>query len=54
MAVAPVGFSWTDGTGTANALATQSPALADLAKAAHWVRMVPSRKSIPLAFLVSL
>ncbi len=52
MAVAPVGFSWNDGTG-ANAIVGLSPNLAALANAAHWTRIVPSRKSIPLAFLIT-
>ena len=53
IALAPSGYSWTDATGTANALVGQSPQLADLAKAAHWTRSATSRKVIPLAFLLS-
>lgn len=48
----PLGFSWSDGTGT-TAIALDSPSLADLANAAHWTRAATSRKSIPLAFLIS-
>ncbi|MEI9979377.1 MAG: major capsid protein [Edaphobacter sp.] len=48
----PVGFAWSDGSGGA-AIAGDSPTLAELAAAAHWSRVATSRKSIPLAFLVS-
>ena len=48
-AIQPAGFSWTDGTG----LAGLSPSLAELSTASHWNRVAQSRKSIPLAFLIS-
>ncbi|MBB5343165.1 major capsid protein [Tunturibacter empetritectus] len=48
----PLGFAWSDSTG-GNAIAGDSPTLAELAAAAHWSRAATSRKSIPLAFLVS-
>jgi Major capsid protein 13-like len=48
----PLGFSWSDGTG-GTAIVGDSPTLAELAAAAHWSRAATSRKSIPLAFLVS-
>lgn len=48
----PLGFSWADGTG-GSAIIGDSPSLAELAAAAHWSRAATSRKSIPLAFLVS-
>lgn len=48
----PLGFAWSDGTG-GSAIAGDSPTLAELAAAAHWSRAATSRKSIPLAFLVS-
>lgn len=48
----PLGFAWSDGSG-GSALAGDSPTLAELAVAAHWSRVATSRKSIPLAFLVS-
>jgi hypothetical protein len=48
----PLGFAWSDGTGT-TAIALDSPSMADLANAAHWSRAATSRKSIPLAFLIS-
>ena len=51
-AISPLGFSWSDGIG-ANAIANDSPSLSDLANAQHWTRVAISRKSIPLAFLVS-
>jgi hypothetical protein len=53
VALTPIGWSWSDDTG-ANALANPSPGLADLANGAHWSRVYPSRKSLPLAFLVTL
>lgn len=52
VALHPLGYAWNDGTGVA-ALAGDSPTIADLAVAAHWTRVATSRKSIPLAFLVS-
>jgi hypothetical protein len=48
----PLGFAWSDGTG-GSAIAGDSPSMADLANGAHWSRAATSRKSIPLAFLVS-
>ncbi len=51
-AIHPLGYAWTDGTG-ANAIAGDSPSIADLANAAHWTRAVAQRKSVPLAFLIS-
>jgi hypothetical protein len=48
----PLGFAWSDGTG-GGAIAGDSPSLADLALAGHWTRVATSRKSIPLAFLIS-
>ncbi len=52
IAMAPLGYSWSDGSG-ATAVAGDSPSLADLANAAHWARVTSQRKSIPLAFLIS-
>jgi hypothetical protein len=52
IAMAPVGYSWSDGTG-ASAIAGESPTLADLALPAHWTRATSQRKAIPLAFLIS-
>jgi hypothetical protein len=48
----PLGFAWSDGT-AGNAIAGDSPTLAELAAAAHWSRVATSRKSVPLAFLIS-
>jgi len=48
----PLGFAWSDGT-SGTAIAGDSPTIAELASAAHWSRAATSRKSIPLAFLVS-
>jgi hypothetical protein len=48
----PLGFAWSDGTG-GTAIAGDSPTIAELSAAAHWTRAATSRKSIPLAFLVS-
>jgi hypothetical protein len=48
----PLGFAWSDGTGGA-AIAGDSPSMAELASGAHWTRAATSRKSIPLAFLIS-
>lgn len=48
----PLGFAWSDGAG-GTAIAGDSPTLAELAAASHWSRAATSRKSIPLAFLVS-
>jgi hypothetical protein len=48
----PLGMAWSDGTG-GNAIAGDSPSIADLSNAAHWTRAVSQRKSIPLAFLIS-
>ena len=48
----PLGFAWSDGSG-GSAIAGDSPTLAELAAAAHWSRVATSRKSVPLAFLVS-
>ena len=48
----PLGYAWTDGTG-GNAIAGDSPSIADLANGAHWSRVVSQRKSVPLAFLIS-
>lgn len=47
----PNGFTWVEGTG-ADAPTEFSPALADLAMAKHWDRVV-SRKQTPFAFVVS-
>lgn len=47
----PNGFTWIEGVG-ADAPAEMSPALADLALAKHWGRIV-DRKQAPFAFLVS-
>jgi hypothetical protein len=52
MAIHPLGFAWNDGTG-GNAIAGESPSIADLANGAHWTRAVTQRKSVPLAFLIS-
>ena len=41
----PAGFSWAEGT-----IADESPTIAELADAAHWLRTV-ERKAVPLAFL---
>ena len=51
--MAPAGFTWSDQAGTANAIAGESPSLADLANAAHWTRATSQRKAVPLAFLIS-
>ena len=49
----PFGFRWIeDPAGTDDDLTEFSPTNADLAKAAHWDRVV-SRKQVPLAFLLS-
>lgn len=49
----PFGFKWIeDPAGTGDDLVEFSPTNADLAKAAHWDRVV-SRKQVPLAFLLS-
>jgi hypothetical protein len=48
LAIAPLGWSWTDGT-----LANDSPSLADLATASHWTRVSVSRKQCPIAFLLT-
>ena len=48
----PLGYAWNDGTG-GNAIVGESPSIADLSNAAHWTRVAASRKSVPLAFLVS-
>lgn len=48
----PLGYAWNDGSGVV-ALAGDSPTIADLAVGGHWTRVATSRKSIPLAFLVS-
>jgi hypothetical protein len=48
----PLGFAWSDGTG-GGAIAGDSPSIADLAVAGHWTRVATSRKSVPLAFLIS-
>lgn len=45
LAVAPLGFSWLEGS-----VAADSPSIAELAAAANWDRVAP-RKAIPLAFL---
>lgn len=47
LAVHPAGFAWVEGT-----IAGESPAIAELATAAHWSRVV-ERKAVPLAFLVT-
>lgn len=47
LAVHPAGFAWVEGT-----IAGESPAIAELADAAHWSRVV-ERKAVPLAFLVT-
>ena len=52
MAIHPLGFAWSDGTG-GSAIAGKSPTIAELANPAHWTRAATSRKSVPLAFLVS-
>ncbi len=52
MALHPLGYAWSDGSG-GSAIAGDSPTLAELAAAAHWSRVATSRKSVPLAFLVS-
>lgn len=49
----PLGMSWDDlETDETNKLTEFSPTLADLAKAAHWSRVV-DRKNMPMAFLLS-
>jgi hypothetical protein len=48
LAIAPLGWSWSDATG----LSGVSPTVADLAVAAHWTRVVP-RKASPIAVLMS-
>ncbi len=53
VAVHPLGYAWNDAAGTANAVAGESPSIADVANAAHWTRAVSQRKSVPLAFLIS-
>lgn len=45
LAVAPLGFTWLEGSVTAD-----SPSIAELALAANWNRVI-ERKAIPLAFL---
>lgn len=45
LAVHPLGFQWVEGS-----LANESPTIADLALAAHWLRVV-ERKAAPIAFL---
>jgi hypothetical protein len=52
VAIHPLGYAWSDGTG-GSAIAGDSPSLADLALASHWTRVSTSRKSVPLAFLVT-
>ncbi len=52
VAMHPLGYAWNDGTGGA-ALAGDSPTIADLAVGSHWTRVATSRKSIPLAFLLT-
>jgi hypothetical protein len=52
MSLHPLGYAWNDGTG-GSAIAGESPTIGDLANAAHWTRVVASRKQVPLAFLVS-
>lgn len=47
LAVAPLGFSWLEGS-----VAADSPSIAELALAANWSRTV-ERKAVPLAFLKS-
>ena len=47
LAVAPLGFSWLEGS-----VAGESPTIAELALAANWDR-IAERKAIPLAFLKS-
>lgn len=49
LAIAPLGWSWSDGAGLAN----DSPSLADLATASHWTRVSVSRKACPIAFLLT-
>jgi hypothetical protein len=48
LAIAPLGWSWADGT-----LAGDSPALTELATASHWTRVSVSRKQCPIAFLIT-
>ena len=48
IAIAPLGFSWSD----AGAVAGESPSQAELAVGAHWTRVTP-RKACPFAFLIS-
>jgi len=48
----PIGHAWSDGTG-GSAIAGDSPTIAELSAAAHWSRVATSRKSIPIAFLIS-
>jgi len=52
VALHPLGYAWSDGSG-GTAIAGDSPSLAELAAAAHWTRVATSRKSVPLAFLVT-
>ena len=47
LAVAPLGYSWLEGS-----VVAESPSIAELALAANWNRVV-ERKAIPLAFLKS-
>ena len=47
VAIHPAGFTWNEGT-----IAGESPAIADLALAAHWTRTA-ERKNVPLAFLLT-
>jgi hypothetical protein len=48
LAIAPLGWSFTDGT-----LAGDSPSLTELATASHWTRVSVSRKQCPIAFLLT-
>jgi hypothetical protein len=52
VAVHPLGYAWSDGSG-GSAIAGDSPSLTELTAAAHWQRVATSRKSVPLAFLVT-
>jgi hypothetical protein len=48
LAIAPLGWTWADGT-----LAGDSPSLSELATASHWTRVCVSRKQCPIAFLLT-
>ena len=49
VAIHPLGFAWTN-----SSVASVSPVQAELALAANWTRAYSQRKSVPLAFLISL